>query len=72
MEFIHMPKELNGLSDRALDGLSEWGLSNWFPNGEEFLQRCGHDDHVVKKAWEGQGPTEHKCDLAWGITRTQG
>jgi len=36
MEFMHMPKELNGLSARVLDGLSEWELSHWFPNREEF------------------------------------
>jgi hypothetical protein len=25
---------------------------------EEFPLRCGHEDWTMKKAWEGQAPTE--------------
>ena len=31
MEFFHMPKEFNGLSDRALNGLNDKVLTHWFP-----------------------------------------
>ena len=60
MEFLHMSKELNVLSD--------WVLSTLVPNGEEFLRMCGQEDRVVKKAWEGRGPTEWRCDLAHGVS----
>ena len=53
MEFLHMSKELNDLIDRA-------------PNEEEFPCRCGQEYRELKEAWEGRGPTEWRCDLAWG------
>jgi hypothetical protein len=43
MEFLHMPKELDG---------------SMVPNEEEFLRKCGHDDHALKEVWEGWGSTE--------------
>ena len=30
MEFLHTPKDLNDLSDQALNGLSDWVLSHWY------------------------------------------
>jgi hypothetical protein len=61
MEFLHMPKELDGLSDKV--------LSYWFPtdNGEELPRRCTQEDRAVKEAWEGQGWAEWKRDLARGF-----
>ena len=56
MEFLHMPKKFNGL---------KWpGVVTLVPNMEEFPRRCEQEDQVMKEAWEGRGPTEHKCDLA--------
>ena len=52
MEFLHMPKELNGLSDRVLFIL--------VPNGEEFSCRWGQEDRAVEEAWGGEGLAEWK------------
>ena len=30
MEFLHMPKELNGFNDRTINGLIDRVLSRWF------------------------------------------
>ena len=40
------------------------------PNEEEFPCMCKQEDQVVKEAWEGQGPTEWRCDLARGLGET--
>ena len=47
MEFLHMPKELNGLSD--------WVLSHKFPT-----RKSSHADanRKTKQAWEGRDPAE--------------
>jgi hypothetical protein len=37
------------------------------PNGEDFPHMFGLEDQAMKKAWEGQGPTEWRCDLARGL-----
>jgi hypothetical protein len=57
MEFLHIPKKLNGLSDRVLSLVS---------NGEEFPHKCEQENQAMKEAWEGRDPTEHICDLAQG------
>jgi hypothetical protein len=41
------------------------------PNKEEFPHMCGHEDWAEKEAWEGQGPTEWRCDLARGVSDTK-
>ena len=58
MKFLHMPKELNDLSDRV--------LPHWFPMRRSSPRMCGQEDRAVQEAWEGRGPTKHKFDLAWG------
>ena len=40
------------------------------PNEEEFLRKCEQEGRPVKETWEGRGPTEHKCDLAQGPTKS--
>ena len=45
MEFLHMSKELNGLSDRV--------LSHWFPM-RKVPRMCGQEDHTMKEAWKGK------------------
>jgi hypothetical protein len=43
MEFLHMPKEL--------DGFSDWVLSHWFPTGKNFQVGVGKkEDHAMKEA----------------------
>jgi hypothetical protein len=50
IEFLHMPNELNGLSDPV--------LSHWLiPTKEEFPRKCGQEDRAEKKKWEGWGLT---------------
>jgi hypothetical protein len=60
MEFLHMPKEFNGLSDRCVVTL--------VPNMEEFPCMCRREDRVVKEAWEERGPGKWRCDLAQGLS----
>ena len=45
-----MSKEFNDLSDVV--------LSYWFPMGKSSRASAQQEDHVVKEAWEGQGPSE--------------
>ena len=45
MEFLHVPKELNGLSDHV--------LTHWFPTGKSFHTGAGRKNQAVKEAWEG-------------------
>ena len=57
MEFVHIPKELNDLSDRVLS--------------HRFLGRRGSTQVWAGKLDNeegvgGAGPTEHTCDLAQG------
>lgn len=40
-------------------------MSPLVPN-EEFPNRCKQEDQEVEEVWEGQGPTERRCDLARG------
>ena len=61
MKFLQLPKELNGLSDRV--------LSLWFPTRKSShtgADKEHGEDRALKEAWEGRGPTEWRCDLAWG------
>ena len=53
MEIFHMPKELDDLSNRVFNGLSNRVLSHWFPTGKNShacvnkkigkWRRCGRD-----------------------------
>ena len=57
----HMSNELNGLSDRTLNVLSDQVLPCCFPTGKSShvgVGRLGSEE-----VWEGQGPVEHRCDL---------
>jgi hypothetical protein len=54
MVFLHMPKELNVLSDRVF---------TLVPMQEDYCNGGGVG------AWEGRYPTVHKCDLAWGLLK---
>jgi hypothetical protein len=70
MELLHMPKKLNCLSDWALNGLIDRVLSHWFPTGQSShtcADRKSREDHALKEAWEGQGPTEWRCHLTWWV-----
>jgi hypothetical protein len=70
MEFLHMPKEFNGLNDWALHGLSYQVLhiGSWW-------------GRVPTQVWEkipgseggtgGGDPPERRCDLAQGIRHKQ-
>jgi hypothetical protein len=61
MEFLHMPKELNGLSD--------WVLSHWYPTRRSSHVGAGRKTgqwSTVKEAWEGWDPTKWRCDVAQG------
>ena len=58
MEFLHMPKELNGF---------QWpGIVTFVPKEEEFPHRCRQEAKALKEAWEGRGPAEWRRDLALG------
>jgi hypothetical protein len=43
---------------------STLGIVTLVLDEEEFPHKCGQEDHALKEAWKGQGPTEIKCDLA--------
>ena len=61
MEFLHMPNELSGLSDRV--------LSHWFPTRKSSHESMGKEhgkDQTLKEACEVRGPAEWRCDLARG------
>ena len=47
MKFLHMSKELNGLSGQV--------LSQWFPM-EKSSHAGAEENWTVKEAWEGRGP----------------
>ena len=69
MKFLHMPKEPKYLKwlGEGVNGFKSLGIVTLAPNGEEFPRRCGQEDRAVNEAWEEQGPTKWRCDLAWGI-----
>jgi len=50
MEFLHMPKELNGLSDQV--------SSHWYPTRKSSHAGASREhgkDQAVKEAWGGRG-----------------
>jgi hypothetical protein len=64
MDFFHMPKKLNGLSDQGLNGLSDRVLSHWFPM--EKKSHASPDKQWRRRGMEGRGPAEWKRDLHRG------
>ena len=62
MDFLHMPKELSGLSDQY-----------YYIDSQQGREQSSHacvgikTEHAVKEAWEGQGPAEWRCGLARGV-----
>ena len=66
MKSLHMPKELNDLSDRVLNGLKWHSFVTLVPNGEELPRKCKQIDGAMKDAWEGLGPSERIFNLAQG------
>ena len=58
MEFLHMPKELDDLSDQVIVTL--------VPNKSSHATMNKNEDRAMKEAWEGWGSTEWRCDLARG------
>jgi hypothetical protein len=63
-----IPKLIDGVPSRAKGAwwLKWLGIITLVPNEDEFPSRCGQEDLAVKKAWEGWGPAEWRCDLARG------
>ena len=62
--YSHMNWWSSFTCQRSFFWLKRPGIVTLVPNREELLRRCGQEDRAMKEAWEGQGPTEHKCDLA--------
>jgi hypothetical protein len=58
MGLLHMPKELNDLSEHV--------ISHWFPLRKSSHASAGMKTEQMKEAWEGRDPVKWRYDLAWG------
>jgi hypothetical protein len=58
MEFLHMSKELNDLSDQLLNGSSDRVIVTLVPNEEEFPHTCGQENRAVNELWKRRSPTK--------------
>ena len=53
-----MSRELDNLSDRALNGLNDWIFSHWFPTEKSSHTCAARKLRAMKDVWDGQGPAE--------------